>query len=695
MKGVSQQLRGGVRPLLFPRSLAIVGASERNPRPIEGALRGGLPVHLVNPNRTEVLGLPCFPSLAALPETPEVALLLVGHTRVEQAVEEALAAGVRGLVVPGIGAEAGVEGPPTARRVAALLDGAGAAAVGPNCMGVARADGPSLWIGTVPASFVPGHVSVVAQSGSIGEALIACGPRVGFRVVVSSGGEMSRDAADLAGLLAEDEGTRVIGLFLEAVRRPAAFAAALERCAEAEKPVVCLKVGRSEAAARATLAHTGALVGSARAFSALLRRYGAVEVDGFHELLETLEVLGRRRRPRGLRIAAVSESGGECALLADHGEAAGMPFPPLPEDLAAQLTEEFPNYVSPQNPLDAWAIADESVVYPRSLELMARSGAYDVLVAQIDLSQFRGQDEAGWSAMVIRALADAVEGTGIFPAVTSVHASDPPAAIAALARERDVALLRGPEHALKALAAAARWRPALPPQPAGEPPVAIADLLRGLTPGSDPGVRPQDMSPQAIPEYESAAILERYGVRLAPRRRAASPEEAGRAAAELGFPVVVKVDGPAHKSAAGGVVLGIESPEAAAAAAGRLGGRVLVAKQVPPGPEAVCGLARDPDYGPVLAVGLGGVAVEALSLAAVALAPLDLDGARELVAAAPGLAAVASEAAQEELARTLVALGRLAVEHPEVVEVDVNPLILGADGTVAVDALVVVSEGES
>jgi hypothetical protein len=153
--------------------------------------------------------------------------------------------------------------------------------------------------------------------------------------------------------------------------------------------------------------------------------------------------------------------------------------------------------------------------------------------------------------------------------------------------------------------------------------------------------------------------------------------------------VVVKIDGPAHKSATGGVALGIESAEAVRAAAQRLGGRVMVARQVPSGPEAICGLARDPDYGPVLAIGLGGVSVEALSMAAVALAPLDLPAARALVAGAPGLARAASEAAREDLATTLVALGELAIHHPEIVEVDVNPLVLGPSGAVAVDALVV------
>jgi acetate---CoA ligase (ADP-forming) len=672
VSGVHDDLRGGVRPLLFPTSIAIVGASERNLRPIEGALRGDAEVVLVNPNRPEVAGRPCVPALADAGTPPEAALLLVSHARVVAAVEEALAAGIRALVVPGAGAEAGADGPVVAERIRALADDAGAAVIGPNCMGVARPDGSSTWIGTVPETFVPGRVSLVAQSGSVGEAFLSCGPRIGFRCVVSCGGELNRDAADLVSFLAEDDGTAAIGLFLEAVRRPAAFGRALERAAEAGKPVVCLKVGRSEAGARATLAHTGALVGSARAFSALLRRVGAIEVDDVHDLFETLEVLGRRRRPKGARLAAVSESGGECALLADQAEAAGIPFVPLTKELVDQLTSEFPNFLSPENPLDAWAIDEAAVVYPRTLELLAHSGAYDVLVAQVDLSRFRGADEGSWCELIVRALADAVDGTDVFPAVTSIHTSDPPERISALALERDLPLLRGTGHALTALAAAARLAPRVPRLPAGEP-IDLSDLLRA---GS-------------LPEHESAACLERYGVRFAARRRAATPEEAAAATAELGTPVVVKVDGPAHKAAGGGVVLGVESPSAAAAAAEGLGGPVLVARQAPAGVEALCGMTRDPAYGPVLAVGLGGSAVEALGLVAVCLAPVDLELALELVAEAPGLGVLASEPAREELARTLVALGRLAMEHPEIDACDVNPLVLDADGAVAVDALVV------
>ena len=496
--------------------------------------------------------------------------------------------------------------------------------------------------------------------------------------MISSGAETVRDVADLCALLAEDEQTGAVGLFLETVRRPPAFVRALELLAEADKPVVCLKVGRSQAGARAALAHTGALVGSTRAFSALLGRYGAIEVDDFPELVETLEVLGRRRRPQGTRVAAISESGGEAALLADAGEAAGLPFPPLPPDLARALSEAFPNFCSPQNPLDAWAIDAVEKVFPRSLELLARSGAFDILVAQVDHSQFRGEWEQEWVELIVRALDDAVKGTDVFPAVTTIQTSDPLPELSELARELDLPLLRGSGAAIRALARVALRRGPVTVSTAPAIPVDLSDLLPAAG---------------ALPEHESAAVLERYGIRFAPRRRASSPEEAAEAAAEIGFPVVVKVDGPAHKARGGGVALGVASAEAAAARAAELGGRVLVARQVAPGAEALCGFVRDPLYGPLLTVGIGGAAVEALSLASVALAPLDRAAALDLVDEAPGLAAVASPAAREALAATLVALGQLALDHPEVAEVDINPLLLGPDGAIAVDALVVVDRG--
>lgn len=658
-----------VRALLFPRSLAVVGASPRNVDAVETVVRSGIPAWGVNPNRQEVSGLQCFPTFDDLPEAPETALLLVNHERVEQALEDAAAAGVRAFVVPGVGAEAGVHAAPTIERLAARARELGAAMLGPNCMGVVVPDGPMAWIGRPPETTAPGGVAVLCQSGSVADAFLSLGGRVGFRCIVSSGAEAVTDAADYLEFFAEDDGTHAVGLFLETVRRPAAFVAALEQCALAGKTVVCLKVGRSVAGAQAALSHTGALVGSTRAFSAVLRRYGAIEVEDFHELVETLELLGRGGRPAGVRIGAISESGGECALLADQADAAGLPFEPLPDTVASRLQEAFPNYLAPGNPLDAWAVEEASLVYPRSLELMAESGAFDILVAQADLSQFRDETNDEWCELTLRTLAELRDRTGVFVAATTVHSADPPRAFQELARELRLPLLRGPRDAMLALARVARLRPVTAVSEGPEAP-DVSNLLEAAGP---------------LPEHESALVLERFGVPFSPRRRASTPTEAAIAAAALGFPVVVKLDGPSHKSLEGGVILGVSSPDAAAAAAERLGGRVLVAKQVEPGEEVLCGMTRDRDYGPVIAVGSGGTAVETLSRVTLAVAPLDLELAHSLVEDA-GVDDVSGV-----IASTLIALSRLAVAYPQVESVDVNPLILTANGTVAVDALIVVA----
>ncbi len=657
-----------VRALILPRSIAVAGASPRNLAAVETVVRSGVPAWGVNPNRSEVAGLRCYASFADLPEAPEVAFLMVNHERVEAAFEEAVAAGVRAFVVPGVGAEAGPAAKPTTERLAARARDLGAVLLGPNCMGVVVPGGPAAWNGSPPGTTAPGHVAVLCQSGSIADAFLSLGGRIGLRCVVSSGAEAVTDAADFLSFFADDDETRAIGLFLETVRRPEAFLRSLASCAAAGKPVVCLKVGRSEAAARAALSHTGTLVGSERAFSAVLRRYSAIEVGDFHELVETLEILGRRRWPRGTRIGGVSESGGECALLADHAEAAGVPFHPLPSELAADLSRAFPNFLAPGNPLDAWGIADESEVYPGSLELMAQANAFDILLGQADLSQFRDPGNDDWCELTLRTLARLAVEHDLFCAMTTVHSADPPHRFQELARELDVPLLRGPRDSMQAIAKVALRRPWRPPTLDRDPP----DLRDLLVPGS-------------LPEHESALVLERYGVEFAARRRAASPAEAARAAEELGAPLVVKRDGPTHKSRDGGVVLDVASPAEAADAARRLGGPVLVAKQIARGVEVLCGMTRDAGFGPVLVVGAGGGAVEELARVTATVPPLDLESARELVADAdlndPG----------GGIARTLVALGRIAIAHPEIESIDVNPLISNATGAIAVDALVVVS----
>jgi acetate---CoA ligase (ADP-forming) len=665
------------RPLIFPRSAALIGVSERTaPEVLDNVMNKGIRVTAVHPRETAIRDLEIFAAIGDVQPTPELACLLVGHRRIEAALEESLAAGVRAFIVPGLGNEAGAEGVAVVARVAKRALEAGAVAVGPNCMGVAVPEAASFWIGSVPPTFLPGHVSVVVQSGSIGEALVALGPRVGFRCVVSSGGERVTDVGDYCRFFAADEGTGAVGLFLEAVRRPAAFMASLKLLSEAGKPVVCLKVGRTPGGARAVLAHSGAVVGSDQAFSAMLRGCGVIEVDDYPEFVEVLEVLGRRRRPAGRRLGGVSNSGGEGALLADHAEAAGLPFQPLSADLAHDLTSAFPNYVMPQNPIDAWAIDDVEKVFPGTIQLLAGSGEIDILVAQVDQSQFLGEPEAANALLITRALADAVEGTNIFPAVASVQTCDPTPAVAQLARERDVAMLRGSGNAMRALAAVAGWKPRRPPVMLRAGPTDLGDLLH-------PGV---------LSEYDSGSVLLRYGIAICERRRAHDGDAAGRAAAELGFPVVVKREGSAHKSRDGGVILGLADEASVRSAAERLGGTVLVAAQLRGDLEVFCGMTRDPDWGPVLAVGLGGTAVEHLPGARASIGLIRFEEALQLVADTAVISHSLSPRGQGAIASVLCSLDLLASQHPEISSIDVNPLIVDEHGAVAVDALIVVSE---
>ena len=662
-----------VKGLIDPDSVVVIGANARRSTVVAEAIAGRNKAFLVHPSGDSILGEDVYTGVAELPEKPECAFMLVGHEVVLELVREALEFGIRAFVIPGLGTEAGPRSAEVVAQVIELADSYDAAILGPNCMGMAVPNGGSLYVSSVPKSFRRGHVSVIAQSGSIADAMLNCGPRIGFRAVFSTGSEGNRDTADLLMGLVDDDETKAIGLFVETVRRPEAFADALRACAEAGKPVVCMKVGRSRIAAQTALAHTGAMVGSSIAFTNFVHHHGGIEVTDTSTFMEALEILGQPKWPSGIRLGAISESGGECGMLADAAEPTGLEFPPMPYELVASLQERFPNFVNPQNPLDAWMVDDTEVVFPESLELMAHSSEFDILLAQVDITQYRGDVDNEWCLAIVRGLAQATKDRRIFPAVSTVHVTDPPRRIANFAASNGVALLRGTRASVEALAAVSMWHPFTSKDLDPHEEVDLSDLL----------------SPGALSEHVSAEIMERYGIPMADRRIAEGPEAAVKAAQELGFPVVVKMNGPAHKASLGGVALGLDSAEEVAVATQAFGGSVLVAQEIAAGPEVICGMTRDPQYGPVIAVGIGGRYAEALSLTASSLAPVTHDQAVRLVRKAPGIAKLTTEETFDAIVYTVLVLSRLAIDHPSIIEADINPLILGRNGAVAVDALVV------
>jgi acetate---CoA ligase (ADP-forming) len=614
------------------------------------------------------------PRLEDVPFAPDVCALAIGARAVVEGARDAIAHGARLLVVPGLGPEDGALGATARDELAALCAERNVPLVGPNCMGVAIPGGASAWIGTVPhGDLRRGGVACVVHSGSLGEALLHAGPRFGLRAVVSSGNELGRDAADWLATLAADDATTVIGLALEAIRRPVAFAEALGLAARAGKPVIVLASGRSQAASRAALAHSSAVVGTARGVAALCAAYGAISVTDVPDWLEHLEAFGAGRRLPGRRLVALTNSGGEGGLVADAAESAGLALGELPDDLAAALQAAHPGLPA-GNPVDYWAVGPAEELAP---VLARRCGAHpdvDGLVLVAEQSLRYGPDEQAVARAAVDA-AIAAAGDGAFAAVVACATADADPAALRAAGAAGVPLLKGAGPALRALGALARWSP--------------RDRV-AVEVGSPLELPELDAASGHLDEHASRRVLGRYGIAGPREHVAATSAEAVDAALELGPPVVVKRHGPAHKERSGGIVLGCLTPVEAGRAAERIGLPVIVCEDLRGGVEVLCGVVRDPQLGPVVVAGVGGSLAEALAATSVAaLAPLGLDEARALVRSSGPLGHALDEPGQHAVADVLVALGRLAAHRPDVAAVDINPLRVTGGSAIALDALIV------
>ena len=647
---MTDALRTDFASLLNIQRAAVVGASERGPGHtlLQNLSTYGGEVVGVHPTREQAAGHRCVPNINDVPFKPDVVAIALGARTIVPALDEAIAAGHRVFAIPGLGAEAaGEEGDSARAAVRERLIAADAVCVGINCMGIAVPERPSPYMGTVGPGFRDGGVAAIVGSGSIAEALLALGPRVGFRNV------------------------------LEAVRRPVAFRAALERAADAGKPVVVLKVGRSEVAARNAMAHTGAIVGSDQSFDALCRSYGAIRVDDYCDWIEQLEVLGTPRRPRGLRTVLLTNSGGEAELVADVSDAAGMPLMTLPADLAAEIDAAWP-FHGVHNPIDYWAFGEPEEIVPDLVRRCAEHPEVDNVVINIDQSWRFTNGERENAEDACTTMADVALATDTFCAVLSTAVSDPSDAAVLNAVRGGVPVLIGAGMGMRAIARAAQWRPTKPEAPA---------------PWDKPVCPELEREAGHLAEADAKVVLGRYGVRAPRELRAANPAEARAAAEEINATVVVKVDGPAHKEKYGGVILGCTDPDRAAAAAEQIGAPVLVCEEIRGGTEVLCGLVRDPLYGPVVVVGVGGSWAEAFGdTARAALGPISQADAERLVRSVKPLEQRLVESEVTIVAETLVALGCVAHDFPRVSEIDVNPLVI-RDGTgVALDGLIVLSD---
>jgi len=664
-------------PLLAPRSVAFVGASQRPNSPgndtVRQALAGGFSgaLYPINPRYSDVEGLSCFPSIDDLPETVDHAVLCVASEKIEAALAQVIRHGARAATIFASCYLESDREPILSKRIAAMAREAGVAICGANCMG-----------------FVNKEIGL-RIAGSVYGALAFNDPRMKFNLCVSSGGEFVTRSNDYFEWALQRESTGVVGLFIESIRDPEGFEAALSEAARREIPVVVLKAGRTPAAAAMARTHTGALAGDDAAYRALFERYGVLRVDTLDELAAALLLFSHPARPAAGGLASIHDSGGECELLIDLAADTGVPLARINDETKQTLRKHLDPGLEPVNPLDAWGVGHNAVnIFENCLEaLMADpDSAAAVVVSDIRDGHYHHRN----LAQVAKTAAESATMPVAF--VTNYSGVDH-REIARELTEFGVPVLDGTREALQAFRHMFDYRDFLNRPKSTPPPPPPAEVTKRW--------RERLGEPSPLDEVESLSLLADYGIPVAQAVRAASEDEALQAAAEIGYPVVLKTAEPGieHKSEVGGVVLDLEDSEALKAAYGdlerRLGAHVSVSRRVPEGVEIALGAIRDPQFGSYVMVAAGGVLIELLADSAVSLAPIDENGAERLLGnlkARRLLDGLRGKPAADvaSLCRAIAHLSVLADDLGDALEqLDVNPLIASPDGCVAVDALVI------
>jgi len=676
--------------LLSPRTIAVVGANEKlgmSNNAVLPMLEAGRAVHLVNPTRDVLYGRPALPSLAAAGEPVDAVLSLVNAERSIEVVAEAAGLGCGGVVVAAAGfVEMGDDGAALQQR---LREAAGAMPiVGPNCSGFKNVPlGVNLFTGgrlDPPA----GGVAVVSQSGFLVRSALAAADqrRLGVSIAVSSGNEAVCDLSDYVEVLTEDHQTTVICLVVETIRRPASFFAAVARAHGAGKPVLALKLGRSDRARRIMASHTGAIADESWVYDLAFEEHGVVGAGDVDELLDAAQFLAQipagRRRPMQ-RIGIITTSGGVAALATDLAEGEGVDLPAL-EELGPWVRERVPGETV--NPLDltGFVMSRPDVMG----ELFARyAEAVDALV----LAWWLGEGDEGWSRTLLEPFATAAQRADVPFVVSPIEATS----IGAWAdewRDRGLVFTRGIRSACRAARAAHSFVVASPRRP--PPP----DPPRASVP---PFLVPSPAGPM-VAFADAMRLLEEVGIPVAPHVVLDGDRDDGPEIDALGEQLVVKLADVPHRTELGAVAIGVERPDVAAAVrrmrsiARDHGVSTAVAVQpvVRGTGEAFAGLHGRTALGPVVLLGMGGVLVEMAGRVRGRLLPIDDDAATALVDEVAGPDVWASMRGQQAwdtgpLRAVVLGVAELWERHGAWLgSIDVNPLIITSTGTVAVDALV-------
>ncbi|MFQ5915861.1 MAG: acetate--CoA ligase family protein [Nitrospinota bacterium] len=700
-----------LRALLKPRSVAVVGASEepgRGRNVMANLLLAGFdgPIVPVNPKYSSAAGLPCIGDLSALPHPVDLAIFAIPAPAVAPALRKVSRGSVGAAIVLSSGfGESGETGKALERDLISAAESSGTRVCGPNCLGLINVqDGMAAYSASLKQPPRPGRIGVVSQSGTLCIGLIHARADLGFSYIISTGNEADVRCDECIRFLADDPQTGLIALFLEGVGSPQGFLEALDAAERAAKPVVVLKAGRSIGGRRATLAHTGSLSGSERVFCGLFAQKGVIQVSDLDEQLATLSLLSQGRRPAGAGVGIVTVSGGQCALLCDAAEEIPLDLPELAPETSTRLRTVMPGFATIANPLDTTgAGVVRRDIYGESLRIFSEDPRLHLIAVLQDLPAGLGADSQRHYQGICESVVQTARSTDKPTAVFTQFSGTMDPEMAKTLREGNVPLLQGLGPALRAIR---NWishsekRRAGRSAQAGPESVRDDDLILRLKAAKGP-----------LTERESKEILGRCGITVAREALAESESEALRLAESLGFPVVFKVDSSdlAHKSEAGAVRLGIFSPDGVRSAYGEIlyavrryrpdakVNGVLVQEQIPPGVEVIIGLATDDQFGKTVLVGLGGVWAEALEDVSVRLVPISRRDAEEMLDELRGsnlLGGVRGRGPsdREAIIEALLALSEFGRLYGDLVkEVDVNPLIVGPEGTgaKAADALIV------
>ena len=717
--------RAGLKALFHPRSIALVGATDKSgwSANTHANLRlhefGG-PVYLVNPRTEVVHGERAHRTLAGLPGPVDLAYVMVPTGVVLDVLREGADAGVRAFVI--LTAGFGETGPEGARREAEIVAFArerGLTVLGPNGNGyINAAAGITPYGLPIPVPLLRGPVGVVLQSGGLASAVLsfAQARNLGISLLVSMGNESLVSVTDLVDYLIDDPATQVIALFLESIRQPAEFAAVARRALAAGKPIVALKVGRSVTAQHTAQAHTGALTGDDAVIDSVFRRLGVARVRSLEDLIITAGVLAELTRDGraaqagllgGNRLGVVTPSGGASEIIADRADDEGLALPPFAPTTTAALKAMLPAFADVANPLDVtgYVVVDRTLL-GRALEIVVADPGLDVVLLLADPVRDEPADPALFRA-VLEANARRIAASPRPVVVVSNALTDiTPVGRRMLAEAGYPPVAGGIEHGLTAIGAAVRWfrayRAAAAPPPADAPARISGTEAPGIeAPGIEAlGIEATEIEAGGIwAEDRAAGLLGRCGVPVVPHRPAGDEAAAVAAAAELGYPVVVKAGGLAHKSDTGGVRLNL-GDEAAVRAAYRAvhavadGGPVLVQPYRAGGVELITGIVRDPAWGLMLAVGLGGIWVEVLRDAALLplpVSPGEVTGALRELRGLPVLrgARGTPPADLARVAEVIADIAAVAVSLGDRLEsLEVNPLLVRGDQVEALDALI-------